>query len=92
MALVTRQCLSRGALVIFTFNDVTLRTTQVAWIGAATFVVIRVFDNDGTILADINVGRDTSPMLVDAPVHQCVIQKSDGTVKTFFSPLYAVYF
>lgn len=92
MALITRTCSSRGASVIFTIDDVTLRATQVQWIAVANVLRILIFDNFGNVAVEINTGVDVSPKLIDVAVRLVQITKSDLTTKSFLSPPFAVYF
>lgn len=92
MALITRTCTSKGAAVIFTINDITLRTTQVAWIVVSNALRIVIFDDGGGIVEDINTGLAVSPLLLDVLVRLVEIEKSDTTIKSYICPNFAVYF
>lgn len=91
MALITHRCASRGASVIFTINDVTLRVTQVSWIVVSNALKIKIFDN-GSVALEINTGVDVSPKAVDLPAREVTITKSDLTTKTYICPAFVVYF
>jgi hypothetical protein len=92
MALITRTCTSRGAAVIFTIDDVTLRTTQVQWIVVSNALRIVIFDELGEIAHEINTGQATSPDPLNVPVRLVEITKSDLTIKSYICPRFAVYF
>lgn len=92
MALITRTCTSKGAAVIFTINDVTLRTTQVQWIVVTNALRIVIFDNLGQIAQDIDTGQAVSPLPLDVAVTLIEITKSDQTTKSYLCPRFAVYF
>lgn len=92
MALITTRCSSRGATVIFTINDVTLRATHVQWIVVSNALRILIFDNLGNIALDIDTGEEVSPLAVDLEVREVQITKSDLSTRTYISARFAVYF
>jgi len=91
MALITKRCSARGSTTIFTIDDVTERVTQVSWIAVANAMTIRIFDNLGTVLLEIDTAVDVSPIAVDFPARLVEIERPLQSPKSYLSPIFAVF-
>lgn len=92
MALVTVRCSSKGALIIFTIDDVSLRATQIQWITATRQATIRVFNDQGVLVLEINTGQTASPQVIDLPAVLREITKPDLSVKSYLTLSWSVNF